>query len=150
MKSILKIWQLGVLAVGLWGYPLRAGQSYSVVWDKVAPPSPSTGGVYSAMVSLSPPATPMTSGPYSVTGGFSSLIQVVQTVGLPNLTLTHTGNTVTVLWPVTSSVTLQQNANLTNPAGWNASPLTVTTSKGTSSVTVTQATGNMFFRLSSP
>jgi hypothetical protein len=47
-----------------------------------------------------------------VTGGFWSLISVVQTAGLPNLTITHNGNTVTVSWPNTGSYTLQQNANL--------------------------------------
>ena len=100
MKSILKIWQLGVLAAGLWGCPLHAGQSYSVVWDKVAPPRPSTGGVYSAMVSLSPPATPMTSEPlsggnyYLVTAGFSGLIQAVQTAQPATLT-----------WPAPAAIT---------------------------------------------
>jgi hypothetical protein len=75
----------------------------------------------------------------------------VPTAGLPNLTLTHTGNSVTLSWPVTSSVTLQQNTNLANPAGWTpATGLSITTANGTSSVTITQATGNLFFRLSRP
>ena len=52
----------------------------------------------------------MSGGSYSVTGGFWSLISVVQTAGLPNLTITHSGNSVIVSWPNTGSYTLQQTA----------------------------------------
>jgi len=46
---------------------------------------------------------------YSVTGGFWSLISVVQTPGVPNLLIVPNGaNSVKILWPNTGSYTLQQ------------------------------------------
>ena len=89
----------------------------------------------------------MSGGSFSVIGGFWSLISVVQTAGLPNLAITHNGNTVSVSWPNTGSYTLQQNANLANSAGWATSGYSITTTNGMSSITVTSPTGNLFFRL---
>jgi hypothetical protein len=72
---------------------------------------------------------------------------VVQTAGLPNLTIIHSGNSVIISWPNTGSFTLQQNNNLSAAANWAASGYTITTSNGTNSITITSATGNLFFRL---
>jgi hypothetical protein len=90
----------------------------------------------------------MTGGSYSLTGGFWALISVVQTAGLPILTITLNSqlSTVTVSWPNTGSYTLQQNSNLAG-GSWTTSGYTVTTSNGTNSVTITPPTGNLFFRL---
>lgn len=128
-------------------------QSYSVDWSKISGGGgTSTGGVFSisGTIGQHDASGAMNGGNFSLTGGYWSLIQVVQTPGLPNLTLTHTGNSVTISWPTTSTTTLQQNANLANAAGWVTSDLTVTTVNGTSSVTITTTMGNLFFRLSSP
>ena len=93
----------------------------------------------------------MTGGSYSLTGGFWALISVVQTAGLPNLTITHSGNSVIVSWPDTGSYTLQQNANLALANGWATSGYSISTSaNGTSSITITPPTGNLFFRLANP
>ena len=92
----------------------------------------------------------MTGGSYSLTGGFWSLISVVQTAGLPNLTITHSGSSVIVSWPDTGSYTLQQNTNLALAGGWATSGYTINTSNGTNSITITPPTGNLFFRLSNP
>jgi hypothetical protein len=73
---------------------------------------------------------------------------VVQTAGGPTLTITQSGNSVTVAWPVGSGgFALQQNNNLANPAGWSAYGGTITTANGTSSITLTSPTGNQFYRL---
>jgi len=130
-----------------------SAQTYSVDYYKIAGGGgTSTGGVYQVSGTLGQPdvAASMSGGIYSLTGGFWSLIQVIQTAGLSNLTLTHGGNSVTISWPATGSYTLQQNANLANQGGWVGSGLTVTTANGISSVTIKQASGNLFFRLSSP
>ena len=91
----------------------------------------------------------MTGGNYSLTGGFWSLISVVQTTGLPNLIITHPGNSVMVSWPATGSYTLQQNANLAT-ATWATTGYSITTTNGTNSITLTSPTGNLFFRLKNP
>ena len=92
----------------------------------------------------------MSGGNYSLTGGFWSLIAVVQTAGLPNLTITQNGNTVTVSWPNTVSCTLQQNDNLAVPSGWVPTVYQINPANGTNSITITSPTGNLFFRLQQP
>ena len=122
-----------ILAGLLLALPTLHAQSYSVDWHKIA-----GGGGTS------------TNGQYSVSGGYWSLINVVQTAGLPNLIITHAGSTVTVSWPNTGSYTLQQSANLASVNNWATSGYSITTANGTNSITLTSPTGNLFFRLSNP
>ena len=127
-------------------------QSYSIDWYKIAGGGgTSTNGQYviSGTIGQHDAGGPMTGGNYSLTGGFWALISVVQTVGLPNLSITHSGNSVIISWPNTGSYTLQQNSVLTS-AGWTTSGYTITTANGTNSITITSPTGNLFFRLQAP
>jgi hypothetical protein len=127
-------------------------QSYSLDWYKVAGGGgTSTGTTYQVTGTIGQPdaGAAMTGGNYSLTGGFWSLISVVQTAGLPNLTVAHSGNSVTVSWPNTGSYTLQQNANLAGGA-WTTSGYAITTNNGTNSIAITPLTGKLFFRLSKP
>ena len=110
-----------------------SAQSYSIDWYKIA-----GGGGTS------------TNGNYSLTGGFWSLISVVQTPGLPDLLITHSGHSVIISWPDTGSYTLQQNSNLSNSGSWTTSGYSVTTANGTNSITISSPAGNLFFRLQSP
>jgi hypothetical protein len=130
---------------------LRAwGQSYSIDWFKVAGGGgTSTGSVYSISGTIGQPDAggPMTGGSYSLTGGFWALISVVETPGLPNLTITFVSpNTVKVSWPNTGAYTLQQNATL-GGGSWTTSGYSITTANGTNSITITPPTGNLFLRL---
>ena len=66
-------------------------QQYSIDWYKIAGGGgTSTGGVYSVSGTIGQhdAGGPMTGGNYSLTGGFWALISVVQTAGLPLLTIT--------------------------------------------------------------
>ena len=95
----------------------------------------------------------MSGGQYSVTGGFWSLINVVQMPGVPNLVIVPNGaNSVKLLWPdpATNTYTLQQNANLAAVNGWTTSGYSINPANGTNSVTVTPSIGNLFFRLAKP
>jgi hypothetical protein len=124
-------------------------QSYSIEWHKVSGGGgASSGGLYSlsGTIGQHDAGTPMTGGNYSLTGGFWALLSVVQTPGVPNLTITHSGNSVAVSWPNTGSYTLQQNSNLSGGT-WTTSAYTITTANGTNSVTITPPTGSLFFRL---
>jgi len=135
-----------ILLFGLMIPALSQAQTYSIDWYKIAGGGgKSTNGQYSLSGTVGQPDA---SG--AMTGGGYSLIQVVQTAGLPNLTVTHSGNSVIVSWPNTGSYTLQQNSNLAVPAGWAATGYSTNTSNGTNSITITPPTGNLFFRLSSP
>ena len=130
-----------------------ARAQYSIDWYKVAGGGgASTGSGYALAGTIGQPDAggPLAGGQYSVTGGFWSLISVVQTAGLPSLSISHAGNSVIVSWPATGSYTLQQNSDLAAPAGWTASGYSVSTSNGTNSVTITSPTGKLFLRLSRP
>jgi len=151
-----KTWRLKLAAfciltsascLGAWG-------QYSVDWYKIAGGGgTSTGTTYqvTGTIGQSEAGIDMSGGYYySVIGGFWSLIAVVQTPSLPNLTITFTGlNSVVVSWPNTGSCTLQQNSNLAG-GSWTTSGYTITTSNGTNSISITSPMGNLFFRLRNP
>ena len=143
MKKLILILGLLVPAIGF-------AQQYTIDWHKISGGGgTSTGSVYSVSgtIGQSDASGAMSGGNYSLTGGFWSLISVVQTAGLPTLSVTHSGNTVTVSWPATGSYTLQQNGNLAASGGWTTSGYSISTANGTNSITLTSATGNLFFRL---
>ena len=128
-------------------------QQYSIEWYKIAGGGgTSTNGQYSVTGTIGQPdaGAAMSGGNYSLTSGFWSLISVVQTAGAPSLTITHSGDSVVVSWPVTAGYALQQNNNLSVPAGWGASGYTITPNNGTNSITITPPAGNLFFRLANP
>jgi hypothetical protein len=88
---------------------------------------------------------------YSITGGYWSLINVVQTPGAPLLTVTPSGANVIVSWPsLATGFVLQQNPDIGNPNGWSNYGGTVNRNATTLSVTIALATGNRFFRLKQP
>ena len=150
MKTGLKI---VLMTLALTALVARAQTNYTIDWYTIdGGGGTSTGGVYAVSGTIGQPdaSGAMTGGSYSLTGGFWSLISVVQTVGLPNLTITHSGNSVIVSWPNTGSYTLQQNNNLAASAGWTTSGYSISSSNGTNSITITPPTGNLFFRLSQP
>jgi hypothetical protein len=143
MKKLILILGLLVPAIGF-------AQQYTIDWHKISGGGgTSTGSVYSVSgtIGQSDASGAMSGGNYSLTGGFWSLISVVQTAGLPTLSVTHSGNTVTVSWPATGSYTLQQNGNLAASGGWTTSGYSISTANGTNSITLTSATGALFFRL---
>ena len=124
-------------------------QSYSIDWYKIAGGGgTSTGGVYAVSGTIGQPdaSGAMTGGNYSLTGGFWSLIAVVQTGGAPTLYITSSGNTVTVYWQDVSGWSLQQNSNLNSLGGWSVNS-SWTTSNGTNYLYITPPVGNLFFRL---
>lgn len=147
-----------ILLLGLLIPALCETQPYSIDWYKVAggggTSASTNGGRYSlsGTIGQQDASGAMSGGTYSLTGGFWSLISVVQTAGTPNLTITHSGNSVIVSWPNTGSYTLQQNGNLAVAAGWATSgyPVTTNNPNGTNSITITPPVGNLFFRLANP
>jgi hypothetical protein len=127
-------------------------QNYSINWYKVAGGGgTSTNGLYSLSGTIGQPdaSGAMTRGGYSLTGGFWSVVSVVQTPGLPNLAIRLASSSVIVSWPNTGSYTLQQTTTL--PSGtWVTSSYSITTLSGTNSITITSPTGELFFRLANP
>ncbi len=88
----------GALALLAFSIPVQA-QQYSIDWYKISGGGgTSTGATYQVTGTIGQPdaSGAMTGGNYSLTGGFWALISVVQTAGLPNLTIVHSGNSVIV------------------------------------------------------
>jgi len=146
MKTIILLFGL-ITPLGGWA------QQYSIDWYKIAGGGgTSTGGVYSVAGTIGQhdAGGPMQGGNYSLTGGFWSLIAVVQSPGVPNLVIVPNGpNSVKVLWPdpAVTSYTLQQNSSLANSGGWAATGYSIIAANGTNSITITPAVGKLFFRL---
>ena len=153
MKTLLFIPSLLVLSILNSQLSTAFAQQYSIDWYKIAGGGGiSTGGVYavSGTIGQHDAGGPMIGGNYSLTGGFWALISVVQTPGVPNLTVSFVNpNSVKISWPNTGSYTLLQNSSVAG-GGWTPSGYSITTANGTNSITITPPTGNLFFRLSSP
>ena len=131
-------------------------QQYSIDWFKFSGGGgTSTGTTYavSDTVGQLDAGGAMSGAIYSITGGFWSLINVVQTPGVPNLIIIPNGaNSVKILWPdaATNTYALQQNSNLANAIGWTTSGYSITNGLGTNFATIMSPTGNLFFRLKYP
>jgi hypothetical protein len=135
-------------------FALPASAQFSIDWFTFdGGGGTSTGGVYTVSGTIGQPdaGNAMSGGNYTVTGGFWSLVAAVQTPGAPLLTVTRSGSSVMISWPVSpGGFSLQQNSNVANAAGWSAYGGMVNTANGTNSITITPPVGNLFFRLSNP
>jgi hypothetical protein len=138
------------LLFGLLIPALSQAQNYSIDWYKIAGGGgTSSNGQYSVVGTIGQhdAGGAMSGGNYSLTGGFWSLISVVQTPGAPTLTITHSGSNVIVSWPSPATgFVLQQNGDL-SAANWTTSGFTVSSNSTTMSITIPSPTGNLFFRL---
>ena len=149
-----KAFTLAVSGLLLVACGLALGESYSIDWFTIAGGGTSTNGQYSVSGAIGQPDAnqqAMTGGNYSLTGGFWSLISVVQTPGAPllNITLTAT-NTAVVSWPSPSAGwNLQQNTSL-NTTNWMAPSEPVLDNGTTKFITVNLPAGNRFYRLFKP
>src|SRR5215467_11453208 len=127
MKTTTKLILLGILLPSV----ILHAQSYSIDWFKIAGGGgASTNGQYSisGTIGQHDAGGPMSGGNYSLTGGFWALYSVIQTPGAPTLYVTRSGSTVTVYWQNVSGWSLEQNANVSVPAGWSTNSSWTTTS----------------------
>jgi hypothetical protein len=142
MKKIILFFSLLLPAIGF-------AQQYSIDWYKIAGGGgTSTGATYqvTGTIGQHDAGGAMSGGNYSLTGGFWSLISVVQTAGAPTLTITHSGNTVKISWPYPSTGwTLQQNSDLTT-TNWSTNG-SISNDGTNNFIILTSPTGNLFFRL---
>jgi len=130
-----------------------SAQSYSIDWYKIAGGGgTSSNGQFtlSGTIGQHDAGGPMTGGNYSLTGGFWSLLSVVQTVGSPTLRIFLTStNTAVVAWPTSATgFTLQQNSNL-GSSGWSTAgaPIVVGSEN---QVIIAPPAGREFYRLTHP
>jgi hypothetical protein len=153
----MKIMEKIILLLSLLLAPAIHAQTYSIDWYKFAGGGGNSAGtnggsVFSVSGTIGQPDAggAMTGGNYSLTGGFWSIISVVQTVNAPVLAVEHSGGSVMVSWPSSATgFTLQQNSNLAT-TNWTASGYSITTANGTNSIVITPPLGHLFFRLANP
>ncbi len=151
MKAIL-ISLLSAVVLALSANSASA-QSYSIDWFKISGGGgTSSNGQFtvSGTIGQHDAGGPMVGGNFSLTGGFWSLLSVVQTIGSPTLRIFLTStNTAVVAWPTSASgFNLQQNTDL-NTANWvSAGSFFVVGSED--QVVITPPTGRKFFRLVHP
>ena len=128
-------------------------QSYSIDWYKISGGGgTSSNGQYvvSGTIGQHDAGGPLTGGNYSLTGGFWSLLSVIQTPGSPTLRIFLTSsNTAVIAWPAPSTgfrLLLNTNLNTTN---WSTagSPITVGSEN---QVIIAPPVGREFFRLVNP
>src|SRR5204863_8939568 len=104
----------------------------------------STGGVYqvSGTTGQSDAGPTMSGGNFSLTGGFWSLLSVVQTPGAPTLAIQRsTAGNATLSWtPNTPGFVLQETVSL-SPANWTNSL------SGATNPVAVSASGKKFFRV---
>jgi hypothetical protein len=140
--------RLALLALSTLNPQLSAAfaQGYSIDWYKIAGGGgTSTGATYqvTGTIGQHDASGAMTGGSYSLTGGFWSLVSVVQTPGAPLLTITYAGNQAVVSWPASvTGFTLQTNTDLANGTWGNYLGTVVN-----NSTTNSPPKGNLFFRL---
>ena len=140
-----------ILLLGLLIPALSHAQTYTIDWYRISGGGgASSNGQYAVTGTIGQhdAGGAMTGGGFSLTGGFWSLVSVVQSAGLPNLTITLAGASVIVSWPNTVACTLQQNNNIAAPSGWITSGYPITTNSATNWISITPPAGNLFFRLS--
>jgi len=92
----------------------------------------------------------MSGGSYSLTGGFWSILAVLQTAGSPLLTITRAGSQATISWSSSATGFMLQQSSTLLPNSWLTSTNTLTTNGGTISISVPATSGYQYFRLVNP
>jgi hypothetical protein len=128
-------------------------QNYSIDWYKISGGGgTSSNGQYvvSGTIGQHDASGPMTGGNYSLTGGFWSLLSVIQTPGSPTLRIFLTSsNTAVIAWPTGSTTfRLQLNTDL-GTSNWGATPAPIVVGSE-NQVVISPPVGKEFFRLVNP
>jgi hypothetical protein len=137
------------------GTPLQA-QTYSIDWFTIdGGGGTSTGGNYSVTGTIGQPdAGQMSGGPYALTGGFWSLLNVIQTPGAPFLSVVQLNGAVTISWPLPATgFVLEETPILVSaPATipWNLTSRPYQTNATHIFITVPTPADRSFYRLRHP
>jgi hypothetical protein len=145
MKALIIVLLLSVAV-------LNIAAQYAIDWYTLdGGGGQSSGGAYTLQGTIGQPDAGISSGGnYTLHGGFWSAFAVEQTEGAPLLRIVHSGASVTLAWPNTSTgYQLQETPSLTAP-NWtdvNTAPGIVGDEK---QVSQTLAPGTRFYRLRKP
>jgi hypothetical protein len=134
---------------------LSAQPQYSVDWYKIAGGGgSSSNGQYSLSGTVGQPdaSGPMTGGQFSLTGGFWSLVEVMQTPGAPTLRVYNTNGLITLAWAKPAEGWLLQATNALPgvPSPWPQVPLPYLTNDADIYIITSAPPAHAFFRLFKP
>ena len=139
------------LVLGAWCLVLPLHAQYSIDWFKIAGGGgTSANAQYVVNGTIGQPDTggTISGGNFSLTGGFWSLLSVVQTPGSPFLSLALTAtNTAIISWPFPSTGFALEEIFSLDTTNWISVTNPVQTDGAVKWVIVPANTGNMFFRL---
>lgn len=131
-----------------------SSQNYSIDWFTIdGGGGTSSGGSYSVSGTIGQPdAGSMSGGAYTLVGGFWGVIQAIQTVGAPLLSVeTLPNGTVRVFWPssATGFVLDQATALAVSPAAtsWTPAVFPYQTNASQISITTTPSPAQKYYRL---
>jgi hypothetical protein len=136
------------------GAMTASGQSYVIDWYKISSGGGTvSAGAYSLSGTIGQPdaGNPITGGGYTIVGGFWSPVILVQTPGVPTLTISLTPTNTTAIfwaWPSTGW-SLQENSNL-GSTNWAAASEVTAHDSMNNFILVSPPTGNRFYRLIRP
>ena len=130
-------------------------QTYTIDWHKVAGGGGNSSGtngstVYtvSGTVGQQDASRTLTGGTFALTGGFWSLISVVQLPGSPLLNIERSNNSVVVWWNAPATGYYLETNGTVKTNTWGFYPgSSIVTNAGVISTTITPPVGNLFFRL---
>ncbi len=133
---------------------LGHAQTYSIDWYRFSSGAGASVGTNGSTVytlnstfGQADAATAITGGNFALTGGFWSVLALVQIPGGPRLSITNAADVVTVSWPAPSyGFSLETSSSLSAP-NWSVYQGIVTTNGTTNSVNIRRPAGNLFFRL---
>jgi hypothetical protein len=150
MNRCFQGWLFGVLFAG--AVQLAGAAAYTIDWYTFSGGGGvSTGGPYSLYGVIGQPAVATsTGGSYQVSGGFLSMVGLVQAPDRPTLRVVFTTtNTVVIAWPVAASdFKLQESVELGSTA-WAPAPAAATVGQE-KQVIVAPPVGRKFYRLEYP
>jgi hypothetical protein len=149
MKTLVFTLSLCALIFGA-AVEMRA-QSYSIDWYKIAGGGgTSSNGTYVVSGTIGQAdAGSMSGGNYSLTGGFWSLLSLVQTPGAPILNINYAGGNAVISWQLPAPNYLLENNPICATNGWaTVSQTSYVTNGNTVSVTVNPPLNGMkYFRM---
>jgi hypothetical protein len=153
MKSLLTARRFSVVCMAWLLIPGFLGaQDFDIDWFAVSAGGNSSGGDFELSATIGPhDAGDMFGGDFAIIAGFWSVVAVLETPGMPSLSVTLSSAQIVVSWPENGSqgFALEETPALAN-SSWSAVNAMLATSNGTNSVRLPLPAGNRFYRLSKP
>ena len=151
MKLTARLCAIVLSLLALWPLP---AQEFTLDWFSIdGGGGASSGGDYSVTGAIGQwDATDMQGGDFAISGGFWSIVTVVETSNAPALSVTLDQGSVVISWPENGSAnfSLEATSALGNPNSWSTVNAASESSNGMKSMRLPLVSGKRFYRLHKP